>query len=80
MRNSDAESYGGMGRPDRRGAQQAPQARVYPGRQRHYPALNPRSWYPLAEVPREAEYVRLQTAHGLMRVRRLDVEVRATAT
>jgi hypothetical protein len=78
MRNSGAESYGGTGWPDRRRARIAPKARLWPGRQTGYPALYPSAWYPLyTEGPRAAEYIWLRTAHGLTRVRRLDVELRA---
>jgi hypothetical protein len=78
MRNSGANSYGGTGWPDRRRARSAAKARVWPGRLGFYPALYPSAWYTLyTEAPRTAEYLWLRTAHGLTRVRRLDVEVRA---
>jgi hypothetical protein len=79
MRNSDAYSYGGNGRPERRRARLAPKARLWPGRQGFYPSLYPWAWYTISPGgPRDAEYVWLQTAHGLTRVHRPDVEVRAT--
>jgi hypothetical protein len=78
MRSSDAHSFGGSGRPDRRRPPRSPQARLWPGRQGHYPTLYPWAWYPLyTGAPRDSEYVWLETAHGLTRARRLDVEVRA---
>jgi hypothetical protein len=81
MRNSGADSYGGTGWPDRRRARVAPKARLWPGRRARYPALYPSAWYPVDTVgPRAAEYIWLQTTHGLARVDRLDVEIRATKT
>jgi hypothetical protein len=81
MRNSGAESYGGTGWPDRRRARVAPKARLWPGRRARYPALYSSAWYPVYPAgPRVAEYIWLQTTHGLTRVRRLDVEIRAIET
>jgi hypothetical protein len=81
MRNSGADSYGGIGWPDRRRAWVAPKARVWLGRRKSYPALSPSAWYPVyTAAPRTAEYIWLQTAHGLTRVHRQDVEIQAITT
>jgi hypothetical protein len=81
MRNSGANSYGGTGWPDRRRARVAPKARLWPGRRTCYPGLYLSAWYPVHTAgPRDAEYIWLQTAHGLTRVHRLDVEIRAIKT
>jgi hypothetical protein len=78
MRNSGADSYGGIGWPDRRRARDAAKARLWPGRLARYPALYPSAWYSLStKGPRAAEYIWLRTTHGLTRVHRLDLEVRA---
>jgi hypothetical protein len=76
MRNSGAYSYGGLGWPDRRRGRVAPKARLWPGRETSYPALYPLAWYLLYTAgPRAAEYIWIQTAHGLTQVHRLDVEI-----
>jgi hypothetical protein len=81
MRNSGANSYGGTGWPDRRRARVAPKARLWPGRRACYPGLYLSAWYPVYTAgPRDAEYIWLQTTHGLTRVHRLDVEIRAINT
>jgi hypothetical protein len=78
MRTSDAHSYGGLGRPDRRRPRKTPRARLWPGHRLQYPALSPSAWYPVyAEAPRIATHVWLRTAHGLIRVERAHVEVQA---
>lgn len=76
--SKNAQDYAETGRPDRRRPRTAPQARLWPGRQAFYPALYPWAWYRLyAEAPRNAEHLWLETAHGLTRVCRADVELRA---
>ena len=73
MRNSGAESYGGIGWPDRRRARVAPKARLWPGRRACYPALYSSAWYPVYTAgPSAAEYIWLQTTRGLTRVHRLE--------
>jgi hypothetical protein len=77
MRTSNEVSYGGLGWPDRRRPRNAPRARLWVGSRGRYPALYPSTWYPLHDSgPRDATYLWLQTAHGMIRVERRDVEIR----
>jgi hypothetical protein len=78
MRASGEVSYGGPGWPDRRRLRSAPRARLWPGRRDCYPALYPSAWYAVyGAAPRDARYLWLRTAHGLIRVKRQDVELYA---
>jgi hypothetical protein len=76
MRGSGEGSYGGLGWPDRRRLASAPRARLWPGSRGRYPALYPSAWYVVyGAAPRDARYLWLRTAHGLIRVERQDVEL-----
>jgi hypothetical protein len=76
MRASGEGSYGGLGWPDRRRPRDAPRARLWAGGRGRYPGLYPSIWYLVYDsVPRDARYLWLQTAHGMTRVERRDVEI-----
>jgi hypothetical protein len=66
----------GMDRPERRRARVNPRAKLLPGTTGRYPALQPRAWYTM-HITADADpaFVWLQTAHGLTRVHRVDVEL-----
>ena len=68
-----------VSQPDRRRARINPVAKLWPGRLGFYPTLLPQMWYALhtAGSPQPLD-VWLETAHGLTRVKRVDVEIRGT--
>jgi hypothetical protein len=62
--------------PERRQSRVAPAARLRPGWLGHYPQLGPDLWYPLhLAQPSHPTHVWLETAHGIVRVMRSDVEI-----
>ena len=66
---------------ERRRARHAPKAKLWPDRLKWYPALYPAAWYAVyTAVPPDPRFVWLRTAHGLTRVSRSDVEVRAVTS
>jgi hypothetical protein len=68
------------GRADRRRERLHPIAKLWPGTLGFYPSLLPQKWYELhTSAPPDPHYVWLETAHGLRRVKRLDVELRGEA-
>lgn len=66
-----------MNRPDRRRARISPKGKLWPGRVALYPPLLPHAWYPLHTAGgSDPVFVWLETAHGMVRVLRADVELR----
>jgi hypothetical protein len=66
----------GMDRPERRRARTNPKARLLPGSAGRYPALVVHAWYPIhVTAGPDPAFVWLQTAHGLTRAHRVDVEL-----
>jgi hypothetical protein len=66
----------GMDRPERRRARANPRAKLLPGTTGRYPALQRRAWYPMyITAGADPAFVWLQTAHGVTRVHRVDVEL-----
>jgi hypothetical protein len=67
----------GLNRPERRRARIGPKAKLWPGSVGRYPALQPHAWYPMhITAGSDPAFVWLQTAHGMTRVHRVDVEIR----
>jgi hypothetical protein len=66
-----------LSRPDRRRGRLNPKAKLWPGQLGFYPALLPQRWYQLhtASRPNPVD-VWVETAHGMIRVQRVDAEIR----
>ena len=66
----------GLDRPERRRARVNPKGKLWPGSGARYPALQPQAWYPIhITAGCDPAFVWLQTAQGLTRVHRVDVEL-----
>ena len=66
-----------VSRLERRRARSDPRGKLWPGRIAFYPGLLPHPWYRLhTAAGSDPVYVWLETAYGMTRVHRADVEIR----